>query len=166
MTLALLLLLPAAGAGARPPVRDAWQAQVVLQSADITCAPAALANLLRFQMGLEVAEADIVAAMLRGRSLEDIRARGGFSLAEVLEVAEALGLTGRGERLGATDALGGRLPAIVQLDAAGGAHHFVVVLWQEGDRFAVADPASGGRWIGAETLGGMWTGIAFFLGAP
>lgn len=149
-----------------PVPTEPWQQRVVRQAEDTTCAAAALANILRFQMGIEIAEADIVSDMLGERSLQDIRRNGGFSLGDVLGFVEGLGLSGRGERGLGLGALGDRLPAIVQTTTEGDAHHFVVVLRREGDRFAVADPATGGRWMTASELATLWTGIVFVVLSP
>ncbi|MGP1357301.1 cysteine peptidase family C39 domain-containing protein [Roseicyclus sp.] len=167
--LSIALAAHASPSGAETPLggpADAWQARVILQTEDVTCLPAALANLLRFRFGLEVDQSRLVAEMLGGRSLSDIRAQGGFSLGDGLEVVAARALSAWGEGGLGLDELGARLPAILQTETEGGALHFVTVLAREGELFAVADPATGGSWMTAGALGARWTGIAFFVTEP
>jgi uncharacterized protein len=167
--ISLLLAFPAPVATADavvPPGGTGWQAQVIRQTEDVTCLPAALASLLRFRFGREVGQDRIVAEMLGGRSLSQIRAQGGFSLGDALDFVEAHDLSARGEDGLEPSDLEGRLPAILQTQADGGGLHFVVVLAREGELFAVADPASGGTWMTATALRSRWTGIAFFVTEP
>lgn len=164
--LSIALAAPATTSGAEIPVHGptaTWQTRVILQTEDVTCLPAALANLLRFRFGLEVDQSRIVAEMRGGRSLSDIRAQGGFSLGDGLDVLAARGLSAWGEDGLDLAELGARLPAILQTETQGGAFHFVAVLARDGERFAVADPATGGSWMTAGALRARWTGIAFFV---
>lgn len=148
------------------PAGTDWQRLVVLQSTDVTCGAAALASLLRFRLGIDIPESEITDQMLAGRPLDAIRARGGFSLLDLADFASARGLSSRGERGLDLAELKKRLPAIVPLNTADAPAHFVVVLWAEGDRFALADPATGGRWIAAPDLAPVWPGIAFIVTRP
>lgn len=145
-----------------------WQDRVTRQTEDVTCLAAALSTLLRFQLALEITEAEIVSAMLDGRLLPKMREQGGFSLGDALGFLEERGYSGWGERGLELETLAKRLPAIVQVATTGptaGANHFVVVLQTTGDHFAVADPATGGQWMRSSELAERWTGIAFFLDA-
>ncbi|MDJ1007726.1 MAG: cysteine peptidase family C39 domain-containing protein [Paracoccaceae bacterium] len=139
---------------------------VIRQTEDVTCGPAALANLLGLQFGLALTEAEIVADMLAGRPLAAIRQRGGFSLLEIAEFAESRGYAARGERGLDTEALAERLPAIAQVALAGGGLHFVVVAERDGARFAVLDPATGAHWVAATAFDRHWTGVVLTLSGP
>lgn len=145
---------------AAPP---AFEHSVIRQSEDYTCGAAALANLLRFQFGLTLAEEAIVRDMLGSRSSDMIRRRGGFTLLDMADFAAARGYAATGERNLELADLTLRLPAIIQVDVTGDTSHFIVVLEKRGGRFAVADPATGGLWLPAEDLARRWSGIAFVL---
>lgn len=136
---------------------------VVRQSTEFTCGPAALSTILQFQFGVEIGEVAIIDAMRGGRSLSAIEAQGGFSLLDIVDFAESHGFHAWGERHLDIDALTARLPAIVPVASSGDTLHFLVILERRADRFAVADPARGGRWVKPDELMVLWSGIALFI---
>lgn len=161
---ALLTLMAAPSLAAGAPAED-WEAHIVLQAQDVTCGAAALAMLLSLEVGEHVSEAEIVDAMLRGRTMEAIREGGGFSLLDLLLYVESRGLAAVGEDALALSDLAERTPAIVPIND-GGQPHFVVVAGSRAGRFAVADPARGPRWIDESEFARIWSGIAFALRLP
>src|SRR5437762_9386979 len=88
-----------AGAGAalsfnERPVRSMLEARhqnVVIQEWDSSCGAAALATLLRYQLGDPVTERTVAVGMLRGIDPDRVRGRGGFSLLDMKRYAERRG---------------------------------------------------------------------------
>lgn len=64
---------------------------VVIQKWDLSCGAAALATLLTYDLGDPVTEREAATAMLRQSDPIRVRTRGGFSLLNMQEYAEARG---------------------------------------------------------------------------
>lgn len=136
---------------------------VVRQTTRFTCGPAALSTLMRYQFGLELDEITVASALLKGRSWVSIEAQGGFSLLDLFDFARTLGFEPRAERDLSLAFLSANLPAIVPVTLKEDALHFLVVIEHRGDRFAVVDPAVGGRLIPEKEFQEIWPGVALTL---
>jgi len=165
----LVLLLVASPASADP-----WRARVrslaeirhegvVIQKWDTSCGAAALATLLTYHLGDPTSERAIATSMLHRAGPIRVRTRGGFSLLDLQEYAEARGYdaTGYGEVTLAD--LQTFLPAIVPVRLHG-QDHFVVVHSFRGDQVLFADPAYGQRTLPLERFDRAWNlKIAFVV---
>src|SRR5258706_8458606 len=98
----LAAILAFAGAGAASgnrPVRsvlEARQQNVVVQQWDSSCGAAALATVLRFQLGEAVDERAVALGMLRRTDPDRVRGRGGFSLLDMKRYSQMRGFTADG----------------------------------------------------------------------
>jgi predicted double-glycine peptidase len=163
----LLMSSPASVAGSHgtaPPV--GWQQEIVLQQQDVTCGAAALATMLRLSGRMAPPQPEIVAALLDGRTLDDIRRRGGFSLLDLQRYLAEQGVASYGETGLDLGAVLERAPVIAPLAIGGGRFHYVVVVGQAGGRIAVANPASGPEWLAQGDFLKAWDGIIFRFGKP
>jgi predicted double-glycine peptidase len=101
------------------------QEGVIIQRWDASCGAAALATLLTYDLGDPVAERTIATAMLHRTDPIRVRARGGFSLLNMQEYAQARGYEAEGYGTMSFDDLIGVLPAIVPVSFHG-YDHFAV----------------------------------------
>lgn len=164
-----MLLLPvsvaASGEAADAPPAG-WRQAVVLQQEDVTCGAAALATMLRLAGRAPAPQPEIVNAMLKGRTLDDIRHQGGFSLLDLQRYLAGLGIASYGESGLGLDAVLASAPAIAPLAIGGGRYHYVVVVGATGGRIAVANPASGPQWLSRKNFLEAWDGVVFKIGKP
>ena len=167
-------LVFAAGAGtALPfnerPVRSILEARhqnVVVQEWDSSCGAAALATLLRYQLGDPVTERIVAVGMLRGTDPDRVRGRGGFSLLDMKRYAESRGFAAEGYA-GLTPGQLMRLaPAIVPIRSYGG-DHFVVFRGVAAGQAVLADPAFGNRSLPFAEFAALWKdGLGFAVAPP
>jgi predicted double-glycine peptidase len=152
----------------RKPVRSMQALRyqnVMRQQLDFSCGAAAVGTLLRYGYGIELDEARIVEDMLRVADA-DLVARHGFSMLDMRNYVETLGLRGRGFRVDYTALRQLKIPVIALLDV-NGYLHFVVVRKAIGGRVFVADPALGNRIIREEEFAANWNGLVFaIVGRP
>jgi predicted double-glycine peptidase len=125
-------------------LKDLRDRNLVRQEFDFSCGAASLATLLRFGLGDEVTEAQILTEMFDSLSedAQAIRRTEGFSLLDLQRVARARGYDAEGFRLRPEQLpiLAG--PVIVFIEARGYAH-FAVLRGIHGDRAHLADPSRG-----------------------
>jgi len=152
----------------RKPVRSMLEMRyqnVMRQQLDFSCGAAAVGTLLRYGYGFDLAESKIVEDMLRISDADTVL-KNGFSMLDMRNYVETLGLRGRGFRVdyGALRQL--RIPVITLLDV-NGYLHFVVVRRAIDGRVFVADPALGNRIIREEDFAANWNGLVFaIVGRP
>lgn len=152
----------------RKPVRSMLEMRyqnVMRQQLDFSCGAAAVGTLLRYGYGIALSETRIVEDMLRVAD-PDIVARHGFSMLDMRNYVETLGLRGRGFRVDYTALRQLRIPVIALLDV-NGYLHFVVVRKAIAGRVFVADPALGNRIVPEEEFAASWNGLVFaIVGRP
>ncbi len=158
----------AASAEAREPVRSLLEIRrenVIVQQWDASCAAAALATLLTYQLGDAVSEKAVAQALLGKTDPLRVRHRGGFSLLDLKRYAEARGFRAEGYVGVSLDQLAELGPAIVPvvLDRY---PHFVVFRGRIGDRILIADPAYGNRSVEVEAFEKAWHKIVFVVDRP
>lgn len=139
--------LPAAAQEWRGRVRSLAEFRhegVILQKWDMSCGAAALATLLTYDFGDMVTERAVATAMLHHTDPIRVRTRGGFSLLDMQEYAEARGYEADGYGEMSFDDLPGLLPAVVPVQFHG-YDHFVVVREIRDGKVFFADPAYGKR---------------------
>ncbi|MFK0300241.1 C39 family peptidase [Brevundimonas sp. NPDC090276] len=141
--------------------RDIPFRTVVRQEYDYSCGSAALATLLRYHYGRDVAEHEVFLYMYENGNREAIE-RVGFSLLDMKRYLETHGFESDGFRMSLDALEEAGAPAIVVINQQG-YRHFVVLKGMAGDRVLVGDPALGLRAYSREEFTSMWNGIAFMI---
>jgi predicted double-glycine peptidase len=168
---ALSLALIHGSAAAQNPWRVRSLAEIrhegmVVQKWDTSCGAAALATLLTYDLNDPVAERAIATAMLRRATPIRVRARGGFSLLDMQEYAEARGYEADGYGEVSFDHLVKMLPAILPIKVHG-YDHFVVVRAIRDGEVHFADPSYGRRRMSEARFNRAWDlKVAFVVRRP
>lgn len=135
--------------------------QIVRQRYDLSCGAAALATLMRYGWGLEIAEQDVIdeiAATVSANQAEKIRAAG-FSLLELKRYGERRGFAAGGFRVDDVAKLADlKVPAIT-LTNIRGYNHFAVIKGVRDGRVFIADPAFGNRVRTFESFADEWNNV-------
>lgn len=156
--------LPTVAGGVHVPVTSLRQAQLrstLLQQFDFSCGSAALANLLTYQYGHPVSEADVFEAMFQEGDRQLIRQQG-FSLLDMKRYLMRQGFAADGFEQSLDALFQARLPAIVLISEKG-YNHFVVVKGYRNGRILIGDPASGTRAITRASFEAVWTSRLLFV---
>jgi predicted double-glycine peptidase len=150
-------------------MKDLRDQNLVKQRFDFSCGAAALATILRYGLGDEVTEPEILTQLFDLLSDDEktaVRATG-FSLLHLQRVAQARGYNAQGFRLEPDQLtlLGG--PVIVYIEPRG-YQHFAVLRGVRGDRVYLADPSRGNIRMPMHTFIESWrqndgTGIIFVV---
>jgi predicted double-glycine peptidase len=146
----------------RSPVRSLLEMRhdkVVVQEWDLSCGSAALATILRYQFDDPVPEKVIARDLMRREEYLAnplmVRARQGFSMADLKVYVDRRGYLGMGfGQLTMSDLLE-MAPAIVPVNFAGYSH-FVVFRGAFGNRVLLADPAYGSRTMRRDRFEAAW----------
>jgi uncharacterized protein len=134
---------------------------VVMQKWDLSCGAAALATLLTYDLNDPVTEREVATAMLHKSDPIRVKARGGFSLLNMQEYAQARGYQADGYGEVSLEDLSKMLPAIVPVQFHG-YDHFIVVRKIGGGTVSFADPAYGLRTASIPAFQQAWNNqIAF-----
>lgn len=164
------------------PVRSLLETRrdmVVVQEWDLSCGAAALATLLKYQLGDDVSEREIARGLIkREEYLKDpnfLRFRQGFSLLDLKRYVNQRGYQGIGLGKLVLSDLQEQAPMMVPVDF-NGYKHFVIFRGIGGNRVLLADPAFGNRtmlisafeeaWLDHPKLGRVGFGVARADGAP
>ena len=140
-------------------IRELRYANVIEQQTDFSCGAAALATLLKHAYGMDVDEAFVLSGMMMVADTEVVRQRG-FSLLDIKRYVEALGMRGRGYKVGMAGVGHIKIPTIVLLDIKGYRHFVVLKTIARGNAY-IADPALGNKVIPLDVFAQNWNGIAF-----
>ncbi|MEK6771660.1 MAG: C39 family peptidase [Pseudomonadota bacterium] len=140
-------------------LREAKFTNLITQQTDFSCGAAALATILRYVYGRDLGEADVLTGMMRIANPEVVKEQG-FSLLDIKNYVETIGLRGRGYRLTAEQLAQVKIPVIVLLDIKG-YKHFVVVKKTTPEKVYIADPALGNKVMTREEFVAGWNGIVF-----
>lgn len=143
--------------------KDMRYKNVVHQQFDYSCGAAALATLLEYHYGDDVAETDIIGKMLRLGDQERIR-REGFSLLDLKRFADERGYVSRAFKMGpeVLDRL--TIPAVTLIDTRGFSH-FVVIKGARNGKVYLADPALGSRVMRMDDFLREWREVVLFVAA-
>lgn len=136
-----------------------------MQKWDLSCGAAALATLLTHELADPVGEREVATAMLRRTEAVKVQGRGGFSLLDMQEYAQARGYVADGYGELALDDLLPLLPAILPLEFHG-YDHFVVVRAIAHGQVHFADPAYGRRTVSIGEFQAAWKSRIAFVVAP
>ena len=143
--------------------RDIPFRTIVRQQYDYSCGSAALATLLRFHYGRPVTEAEIFKAMYDKGDQAKIR-KVGFSLLDMKQYLEGIGLKSNGYRLTIAELLTADRPAIAVMKI-GPYRHFVVIKGLTPQKVLVGDPALGLKTYAVADFAKQWDGIVFAIDA-
>ena len=139
---------------------------MVAQEHDFSCGAAALATILDYGYGFHLSETQAIEGLMRRAGDPAEVLKNGFSMLDMKNYAESLGLRAVGFQvnMAAMDQL--RIPVIVLLDIRGYSH-FVVVKKVNEDLVFISDPALGNRSIDVADFRRDWHGLVLaIVGRP
>nr|WP_300306364.1 C39 family peptidase [Halomonas sp.] len=141
-------------------IRERRFENLVEQHTDFSCGAASLATILKYAYQKpDITENTVLAGMLAVSDMEVVRERG-FSLLDLKNYVESIGLRGRGYEVTSETLDEVSIPVIVLLDLDG-YNHFVVMKKASGDRIYVGDPALGNRVMSRDDFMAAWNHIIF-----
>lgn len=137
--------------------KDLKTRNVVMQQRDYSCGAAALATLMRYYWGDNVAEIDIlkeIEAMLTADELRD-RVQNGLSIADLRRTAVKFGYQSAIGTMKVDKLRESKVPVIVAIEQ-NKYNHFVVVRGFRGDFIFLADPILGNVRMPASEFADLW----------
>jgi predicted double-glycine peptidase len=140
-------------------MREAKYVEMVPQRTDFSCGAAALATILKYAYNKEVTEDEVIEGLMKVSDQELVRQKG-FSLLDIKNYTQSIGMRGRGYKVKPDTLEKIRIPTIVLLDYKG-YKHFVVLKKATADKAYIADPALGNRIMDRAEFDAGWNGIAF-----
>lgn len=140
-------------------LRDLRFQNLVQQQQDFSCGAAVLATLLQQVYGRSIGEADVIADMLKNTDPQMAVSRG-FSLLDMKNYVERLGLRGHGYVVDRASLSAIKIP-VIALQNNGGYKHFVIIKKVLGDTVFIADPALGHREMALSDFVNGWNSIVF-----
>jgi uncharacterized protein len=135
--------------------------RVVRQAYDFSCGSAALATLLTYHYGRQLAEDVVLKAMFDVGDQEKIK-KEGFSLLDMKKYLESIGLKAEGYEVSLEKIAEVGIPGIVLIKTKGYLH-FVVLKGIRGDEVLIGDPAQGAKFMSREQFAGIWVNKIFFV---
>lgn len=134
---------------------------LVRQQSDFSCGAAVMATVFNAAFGRHTTEQQVLVNMLKIADPDIVREKG-FSLLDMKNYAQSIGMEAEGFRLDYARLVTLELPAIALLDIKG-YKHFVVVRKAYEDRIAIGDPALGNRTMKRPDFEKSWNGVAFII---
>lgn len=130
---------------------------IVPQTLDYSCGPAALATLLSYYFEDKVTEDDVIKFLLLTGDLNKIKARKGFSLLDLKNFAKYKGYEVTGYKMDLDFLVKSDKPILVPVNIKDYSH-FIVFLGQRGNRVFLADPALGRITMPPDRFTKIWQG--------
>ena len=140
-------------------MREQHFVNMVPQQTDFSCGAAALATILNYAYNFELNEADVIEGMLKVSDPQLVQSKG-FSLLDIKNYVETLGLRGRGYSVNPDILDRIKIPTIALLDIRG-YKHFVVLKTATQDKVYIADPALGNRVMDRQDFIDGWNKVTF-----
>jgi len=141
-------------------IRERRFENLVEQETDFSCGAASLATILKYAYGwTDVTEETVLAGLMEVADPERVRQLG-FSLLDLNNYVQSIGLRGRGYEIGPESLDEVSIPVIVLLDLDG-YEHFVVMKKARGDRVYIGDPALGNKVMDRDDFLASWNNIIF-----
>lgn len=140
-------------------MREQHYVNMVPQQTDFSCGAAAIATILNYAYNYDFTEHEVIKSMLEV-SDPDLVANYGFSLLDIKNFVETLGLRGRGYNITADVLEQIQIPTIVLLDIRG-YKHFVVLKKTTPDHVYIADPALGNKVMDKQEFIKSWNNVTF-----
>ncbi len=138
---------------------------IVRQAYDYSCGSAALTTVLKYYLGRNLDERQVMEGLLHYGESERIVERRAFSMLDMKRLVTALGYPAGGFRATLDDLRELDHPAIVPIHHAG-FKHFVVLRAVRGDRVFVADPAIGNYSFTLAQFAEKWDDNVLFIVFP
>ncbi|MCE8024004.1 MULTISPECIES: C39 family peptidase [Halomonadaceae] len=141
-------------------IRERRFENLVEQETDFSCGAASLATILKYAYGwTDVTEETVLAGLMEVADPERVRSLG-FSLLDLNNYVQSIGLRGRGYEIGPESLEEVSIPVIVLLNLDG-YEHFVVMKKARGDRVYIGDPALGNKVMDRDDFLASWNDIIF-----
>lgn len=140
-------------------MREQHFVNMVPQQTDFSCGAAAVATILNYAYNFELSEADVIEGMLKVSDPQLVQSKG-FSLLDIKNYVETLGLRGRGYSVNPEILDRIKIPTIALLDIRG-YKHFVVLKTATQDKVYIADPALGNRVMDRQDFIDGWNKVTF-----
>lgn len=141
-------------------IRERRFENLIEQETDFSCGAASLATILKYAYGWrDVTEETVLAGMMEVADPERVRNLG-FSLLDLNNYVQTIGLRGRGYEIGPEALEEVSIPVIVLLNLDG-YEHFVVMKKARGDRVYIGDPALGNKVMDRDEFVASWNNIIF-----
>ncbi|WP_111415257.1 C39 family peptidase [Billgrantia lactosivorans] len=141
-------------------IRERRFEHLIEQETDFSCGAASLATILKYAYGwTDITEETVLAGLMEVADRERVRELG-FSLLDLNNYAQSIGLRGRGYEIGPESLEEISIPVIVLLNLDG-YEHFVVMKKARGDRVYIGDPALGNKVMDREEFLDSWNNIIF-----
>ncbi|ALM51634.1 C39 family peptidase [Halomonas huangheensis] len=141
-------------------IRERRYENLIEQRTDFSCGAASLATILRYAYQFpDTSENQVLSGMLKLADIELVQQQG-FSLLDMKNYVESLGLRGRGYEVTPETLDEVSIPVIVLLDLDG-YKHFVVLKKASDDRVYIGDPALGNRVMSRDDFMSAWNNIIF-----
>lgn len=138
---------------------------VVRQQFDYSCGSAALTTVLRYYLGRNLNERQVMEGLLHYGESDRIVERRAFSMLDMKRLTSALGYPGGGFRATMEDLMSLDHPAILPIHHAGFSHFVVVRAIRDG-RIFIADPSAGNLSFPLETFDQLWDEKVLFIVFP
>jgi len=135
---------------------------IVKQEYDYSCGSAALATLLKYHLGEDLSEQQVIQGLMEYGNIKQIEARRAFSLLDMKRFVGVLGYEGAGYTGELDDLRGLDMPCIVPIEFYG-YKHFVVYKGIYGDHIFVADPYMGNMSFTISVFEEMWHQNIMFI---
>jgi len=142
-------------------MREMRYVKLVPQETDFSCGAASLATILKYGYGMDVSERDVIAGLMKVSDPKVAEAKG-FSMLNIKNYLETIGMRGKGYRVDPELLVNVKVPTIALLDIKG-YKHFVVLKKTTEDKMYVADPALGNKilWRDEFLKAWSWSGVIF-----
>lgn len=140
-------------------MREMKFVDMVPQHTDFSCGAAALATILKYFYNRDVTENEVIDGLMKVSDIDLVRQKG-FSLLDIKNYTQSIGMRGRGYNVQPDTLEKIHIPTIVLLDYKG-YKHFVVLRKATADKAYIADPALGNRIMSRAEFDDSWNGIVF-----
>lgn len=140
-------------------MRERRYLNMVPQQTDFSCGAAAVATILKYGYGRDITEHEVIESLLKVSDPEVVRMKG-FSLLDIKNYIQTLGMRARGYTIGPEMLESVKVPTIALVDMKG-YKHFVVVAKTVDGKVYIADPALGNRIVPKDQFVKEWSGLVF-----
>jgi len=144
------------------PLSEIQNQNIVKQSYDYSCGSAALATLLKYHLGENLTERQVLRGMMEYGNKANIAERRAFSLLDMKKFVEKLGYQGIGYKAEFNDLLELKEPCILPIQFSGYRHFTVLKGFRNGHVF-LADPFRGNTSYTIDEFSKMWYENIIFL---
>ncbi len=147
------------------PASEISLRHVVKQKYDYSCGSAALATILKYQLGEKFSETQVIHGLLRYGDKEKIAERRAFSLLDMKKFMDILGYESVGYRANIKDLEKLNMPCIIPIELFG-YRHFTVFKGMYKDHVFIADPYQGVSSYSSDKFQELWHENVIFVIYP